>query len=462
MREEHAERDAVDHAVRIVQEAQLGEVARDPVVERELPAVAQLHDRDRRERLGDRPPVVDGPVGGGHVRGAVLLAHVDARQDPALAHHERARADDPVGGGVGAEVAGEGVPAGGRGGRRLRIGRHICQAHGDDRERDAQAFDGDCHWRQDAVTTIRVASASGLVDPPSPSHRPLDRHIHDLDRWHGARVAPQHHEVRPLARRERPLLVLLERGIGAIDREHLERLVEGDALVRAPDGAADVGAGDHRGERHHRLEGARRVVAPHRGGDPRVDEPAHREHPFGPLGAVLGHLLSVEVDVAREGCRDAAERLDAADQLRGEHRAVLEPEARVAARVLTLQALIERRGDVDPDLAVGVRADLPSGAVRLLEDRPEHLGAVHHDAVVVRTADVGFGEARGALGDGAIRHALHGADLHPLVAEAGADAGGHHLVEVGREHVAVDARAELPRVTRILVGAEALVGAADG
>jgi hypothetical protein len=49
-----------DVAERIVREPQLRHVLDDRVVEREQAAIAQLHDRDTGERLGDRSPVKAG------------------------------------------------------------------------------------------------------------------------------------------------------------------------------------------------------------------------------------------------------------------------------------------------------------------------------------------------------------------------------------------------------------------
>ena len=52
-----------DIAERIVREPQLRHVLDDRIVERQQAAIAQLHDRDAGEGLGDRGPVIDRVVG---------------------------------------------------------------------------------------------------------------------------------------------------------------------------------------------------------------------------------------------------------------------------------------------------------------------------------------------------------------------------------------------------------------
>ena len=48
------------------------------------------------------------------------------------------------------------------------------------------------------------------------------------------RVAPEDDEVRELAGLERAFLVLLERGVGAVQRAHAQRLLDTDLLARSP------------------------------------------------------------------------------------------------------------------------------------------------------------------------------------------------------------------------------------
>jgi len=80
-------------------------------------------------------------------------------------------------------------------------------------------------------------------------------------------------------------------------------------------------------------------------------------------------------------------------------RAVFEVEARIAARVFALQALVNAKSCVNANVAVGVRADLPSGEMRFEAVRVQLLLGHHENAVVVRTAFIGDREARGALGN---------------------------------------------------------------
>ena len=107
----------------------------------------------------------------------------------------------------------------------------------------------------------------------------------------------------------------------------------------------------------------------------------------------------MEIDVARERGGDGAERLDPADEVRGEDAAVFETEARVPARQLPLQPFVQPGYHLDPHFAIGVGPDLPAGPVGLLELGPEHLGVVDHDAEIVRPTDIRLREPCGALRD---------------------------------------------------------------
>ena len=85
MREQHPERDVVHGAEAVVHLSELRNVPRDRVVQREQAAIAQLHDRDRGERLRDRSPVID-PA---RIRRRPALPIAEAvrmlREDPAAA-----------------------------------------------------------------------------------------------------------------------------------------------------------------------------------------------------------------------------------------------------------------------------------------------------------------------------------------------------------------------------------------
>ena len=94
--------------------SQLGDIAGDAVVEREPFPVTELHDRDRGECLGDRAPVKDGSLVHALAQHAIRKAVLVVRQDPAVAHHQHARAHDAVAGGIGVEPTGKRLPSGRR------------------------------------------------------------------------------------------------------------------------------------------------------------------------------------------------------------------------------------------------------------------------------------------------------------------------------------------------------------
>ena len=78
VRHQHPERDRVHHSIRIMDCVQLGHPADDLVVEGKLAPIAQLHDRDRGECLGDRAPVVDRLIIGADVGVAAVPLPVAA------------------------------------------------------------------------------------------------------------------------------------------------------------------------------------------------------------------------------------------------------------------------------------------------------------------------------------------------------------------------------------------------
>src|SRR5262249_54312918 len=96
MRQQVAKRDRADVAERIVHGAQLGREVDGLLVEPQEPAVAQLHQRDARERLRAARPVEDRVA----VDRALLLAVGEAVRGEAelvgAAHEQQAAADDAV------------------------------------------------------------------------------------------------------------------------------------------------------------------------------------------------------------------------------------------------------------------------------------------------------------------------------------------------------------------------------
>src|SRR5947209_590988 len=103
---------------------------------------------------------------------------------------------------------------------------------------------------------------------------------------------------------------------------------------------------------------------------------------------------------------------------------MLQPVTRIAAREFFLQALVDSQRGVDADIAVGVRAQLPSRGVRLAGLLIEFFLTSHKNSKIVRTSDVGLRQACGALGDRTIADHFLRAYFYPLVAEAGLDSGG--------------------------------------
>ena len=161
------------------------------------------------------------------------------------------------------------------------------------------------------------------------------------------------------------------------------------------------------------------------------------------------------------GVGNRAERANSLDQRRIHHRAVFQPVAGIAARHLALQSLVNAQHDVDRRIAIGVRADLPSGLVRFARVRVQLLFAVHQNAVIVRPSHVRLGKPRRALGDGSVAHQLDGAHAEPLIAEPGANARGRHPIEKLVLQETIDAKRELARLARVLIGQQ-VFGSAFG
>ena len=162
------------------------------------------------------------------------------------------------------------------------------------------------------------------------------------------RVAAQHDQVRELAGLERPLEGLLERGVSAVERADADRFFDADALASAPDGPVHVRAGDFGLQRHHRLEGARRVVGSLRRAHAGVDEAAQREHALEPRGAVLA---ASSRRGSRRRWRTASGSAPSA-LIRATRAWLMSVQCSsrrtaIAARPLSLQPLVDAEHDVD-------------------------------------------------------------------------------------------------------------------
>src|SRR5262249_32102838 len=83
-----------DIAVRVVHEAQLRHVLHRRVVQREVSAVAKLHDRDAGQRLRDRGPVIDRLLVDGAPGREILIALEGAMNRGAAADEHQTAADD--------------------------------------------------------------------------------------------------------------------------------------------------------------------------------------------------------------------------------------------------------------------------------------------------------------------------------------------------------------------------------
>ena len=94
VRHQVADRHLRDVAERVVDLPQLGHVLDRRIVERQQAAIAQLHDRDAGERLGDRRPVKDRLLVNGPLRRRVLEALERLVDDRAVPDEHQAAADD--------------------------------------------------------------------------------------------------------------------------------------------------------------------------------------------------------------------------------------------------------------------------------------------------------------------------------------------------------------------------------
>ena len=86
--------DLRDVAERIVNLPQLRHVLDRRIVERQQPAIAQLHDRDAGQRLRDRRPVVDRLFVHRPLRREILVAVEGLRGHGPVLHEHQAAADD--------------------------------------------------------------------------------------------------------------------------------------------------------------------------------------------------------------------------------------------------------------------------------------------------------------------------------------------------------------------------------
>ena len=249
-----------------------------------------------------------------------------------------------------------------------------------------------------------------------------------------------------------PFSVLLVGRVGPVNRRDLQRLVDGDLLVRTPLTSLVVAPRHHALDRHQRLERPRLIVGGAGRLDAVVEERSVREHPAQLVVAVFGPLLAVIVDVGPERRGDRPGRLDAAKQVVVDERAVLDAVATVGVRPLLERAFVGLEDEIDGDVPVGVNADLETVTMGVLDGVDDLLLGHRLNAVIVRTADVRCAHQHRPFRAGSIGDELYAADTHPLVAQPRVDAGGLvRFQQLACQHV-VDAVAQLARAVRILIG----------
>ena len=117
----------------------------------------------------------------------------------------------------------------------------------------------------------------------------------------------------------------------------------------------------------------------------------------------------------------------------------------------TQQLLVDAEDGVNRNIAVGVRADLPACEVGLARLGVERLARSAADTAVVAESGIGLREQCSALGDGAVGEQFYRADPYPLIAEAGVQTGGDHLVEFAIVDVRIETTLEFAGIARILI-----------
>src|SRR5450631_1630831 len=105
------------------------------------------------------------------------------------------------------------------------------------------------------VTVLRVTRLSARELRSAADDRALNLDVLDLRGVYRMRILGQHDEVGKLAARDRSFDRFLTRRIGAVQRVDAQRLVNGDALIGAPDFAIPACARHHALDTHQRREG---------------------------------------------------------------------------------------------------------------------------------------------------------------------------------------------------------------
>src|SRR5579863_7253991 len=310
----------------------------------------------------------------------------------------------------------------------------------------------DASWRGLRSDKMRLR----LVNPATAEHRTFGLHA-EKRRWIDLQqILVPDDEVGEPSRLESPLEALLEGGVGAVHRGAANRLLDCNALIWAPGVSVRVGTRHLGAQPEHRLRRARRVIRSGSRLDARIEKIAHGEHAPQALLAVEMHLLAVEKHVARKRQRDDTCGLDTPYEIRGDERAVLDPQPRIAPRRLALQLLVDTQDGVDRNVSVRMRTHLPAGEIGLACLGIERLARGTADAAVVTEPRIGLGEQCRALRDRAVREQLHRPDPYPFIAKARVHAGRDHPVELTEIDVHVEAAGQLACIARILIGLQRL------
>src|ERR1051325_1586194 len=134
----------------------------------------------------------------------------------------------------------------------------------------------------------------------------------------------------------------------------------------------------------------------------RVDERAHREHILSAIFAIKVHYVAVEIYVTRKRRRNDFQPGHALDQRVVEQSAMLDTEARIAARIFPLDLFVNTEDFVDRKVSVGMGRELPSSSVGFAASLKQLVAGCDLQAFIVGDAYIRPREPCGALGDGTI------------------------------------------------------------
>ncbi len=296
--------------------------------------------------------------------------------------------------------------------------------------------------------------ALGFEGPAAASHGALDGNGDQRRGVFLERIAAENDKIGELAGFDGTFQILFVGSVSTVNRSYANGFFHSDFLFGPPDIAFRVRAGHFGLQRHHGDEFSWWIIGSLRRANAGVEEAAQGKHMIQPLRAVIPHLFAMIVDVGGERRGNSAQRFDAGDQAVVDDGAVFQAEARIAAGAFLLQPLVDAERSVDAHVAVGVRADLPSGEMRFAAIGIKLVLGHHENPVVVGAAFIRDRKARGAFRDRAVADQLHGADTNPLVAEACADPGLDHRIDKPVVDEAVGAKEQIAGIAGVLISAK--------